>query len=261
MTKCTQWTALAALMLGVPVVCAAQTSQTSGTPPAQTGTSIITPDPESHWMASGFAGSNFGNNAEPSSGAFGGSIGYLWNSKYGAEFDTGFAPNFELQSRFFGLGITPQINTYMANAIAAFPLGADAKWQPYVSGGGGAISLLSGTDGEAANFLNPNDTKFGGNVGGGVMGFAGNWGFKADVRYYRAAGAYQTSVASVTPSPSAPSSPTSPSPAPAPGPYAMPGAATAAQVGSEAVTSKELVDSALSGLAFWRSNFGIAFGW
>src|SRR5262249_38522982 len=203
-----------------------------------------------------------------SSTEVGGSVGYLWKNKFGAELDTGFTPSFELQSNFFGLGIKPQINTYMANVIAAAPLGAEAAWQPYISGGGGAISLLSGDEGEAANFLNPNGTKFGGNVGGGVMAFAGKVGFKADVRYYRAAGAYQTSVSNVTPvaspSPTSPSPTPSPTPSPAPpppGPYVVPGAATS-QIAPEAgVTSKQLVDSALSGLAFWRANVGVAFRW
>lgn len=232
----------------------------------------MTQDPESRWIVSGFVGSNFGRNADPSSGDFGGSIGYLWKSRFGAEFDTGFTPSFQLQSNFFGLGIKPQINSYMANAIAAVPLGPDASWQPYVSGGAGAISLMSGNDGEAANFLDPNGTKFGGNIGGGVMGFAGSWGFKADVRYYRAAGAYQTSLSNFTPAPS-PSTPTpspspspspspTPTPSPTPGPYVVAGSPTAQDApAAGTVSSKELVDTVLSGLAFWRANIGVAFRW
>src|SRR5262245_50809878 len=236
-----QWIQRAAmfvLVLGSPVMSAAQVTQAPAPTVAQNTTSIVTQNPESHWIASGFVGSNFGRNAESSSTEVGGSIGYLWASKFGAEFDTGFTPNFELQSHFFGLGIKPQINTYMANAIASVPLGAEARWQPYISAGGGAISLMSGDEGEAANFLNPNGTKFGGNVGAGLMAFAGNVGFKADVRYYRAAGAYQTSVSNVTSttSPSSSPSPTpsptpspAPTPTPSPGPYAVPGAATTLQ--------------------------------
>ena len=270
MTQWTQKTACFALMLGVPVMCAAQTSPPPTTTVNQSASSTITQDPESHWIASGFVGSNFGRNAEPASGAFGGSIGYLWKSKFGAEFETGFTPNFELQSNFFGLGIKPEINTYMANAVAAFPIRAEAAWPPYVSGGAGAISLMSGDEGAAANFLTPNGTKFGGNVGGGLMAFVGNWGFKADVRYYRAAGAYQTSASGITsssPSPStspAPGTP-SPTPTPTPGPYAAPpvhlGTTTAQVAPAEGVTSQQLVDSALSGLAFWRANVGVAFRW
>ena len=268
-----QWiqrVALFALVLGSPVMSAAQATQPPAAAVAQNTTGTVTQDPDNHWIASGFVGSNFGRNAETASTEVGGSIGYLWKSKFGAEFDTGFTPSFELQSNFFGLGIKPQINTYMANAIAAAPLGPAAAWQPYISGGVGAISLMSGDEGEAANFLNPNGTKFGGNVGGGLMAFAGKVGFKADVRYYRAAGAYQTSVADITPavspSPTSPAPPSSPPPSPAPtptpppGPYIVPTAGTA-QIASDGVTSKQLVDTALSGLAFWRANVGVALRW
>lgn len=246
-----------ALGLGLPAASAAQTPATTTN---QGTTSVTTQNPESHWLTSGYGGSNFARNAQPSSGEFGGSVGYLWKSKFGAEFDAGFTPNFQLQSNFFGLGIKPQINSYMANVIGALPLGADAAWEPYISGGGGAISLRSGNSGAAANFLNPNATKAGGNVGAGLMGFAGNWGFKADVRYFRAAGAYQTTTSGTIPSSSTSTSTSSPtpSPSPSPGPYLTSGATQTA--GSE-VTSKELVNSALSGLAFWRANFGVALRW
>jgi hypothetical protein len=33
-----------------------------------------------------------------------------------------------LQSNFFGLGIKPRVNTYMANAVAAIPFGLDRRW-------------------------------------------------------------------------------------------------------------------------------------
>src|SRR4030095_15002323 len=105
-----QWiqrAAMFALVLGSPVMSAAQVSQAPAPSVAQNSPSIVTQDSESHWIASGFAGSNFGRNAEQSSSEFGGSIGYLWKSKFGAEFDTGFTPSFELQSNFFGLGIKP----------------------------------------------------------------------------------------------------------------------------------------------------------
>src|SRR5215472_10745608 len=105
-----------------------QASSTSG----NNGTVSALPD---QWIASGFVGSNFANNANPSSTEFGGTIGYLRKSRFGAEFDAGVTPNFQLQNNFFGLGITPMINTYMANAIGAMSLGPDAKWQPFISGG------------------------------------------------------------------------------------------------------------------------------
>ena len=156
-----------ALSAGLPATLAAQTDQVSTTTAtsnqAQSTPSAL-PD---QWIASGFVGSNFANNANPSSTEFGGTIGYLRKSRFGAEFDAGVTPNFQLQNNFFGLGITPMINTYMANAIGAMSLGPDAKWQPFISGGVGAISLRSTL---ASNQLDYNATRFGGDIGAGVLG-------------------------------------------------------------------------------------------
>ena len=245
------------------------TNQTTTT----TATNVGSHDSENAWLASGFAGSNFANNAEPASTAFGGSIGYLWKGRWGAEFDAGFTPNFDLQSNFFGLGITPTVNSYMGNAVAVWPLGADARWQPFIAGGVGAISLRSGlSDDPASAFGNPDATRFGADIGGGLMGFMGNWGFKADLQYFRAAGQYQTSVTQVnattgitvsgstTPttgtSPS-PSTGTNPPPPTGVGPYAardISGTTTSS-------SSSSLADTVLSGLHFWRANIGVALRW
>jgi hypothetical protein len=68
-----------------------------------------------------------------------------------------------------------------------------------------------------------NQTKFGGNIGAGVMGFAGNVGIRGDVRYYRA---FNSDVST--------------------------NANTAADV---------FAQNLLSGLDFWRANIGIAVRW
>src|SRR5437016_1005774 len=100
----------AALSAGLPATVAAQSGDTT-TATAQTQTASrggpSTSDLPSQWIASGFVGSNFANNATPSSTEFGGAVGYLWKSRYGAEFDGGFTPDFQLQNNFFGLGIKP----------------------------------------------------------------------------------------------------------------------------------------------------------
>jgi hypothetical protein len=217
----------------------------------------------SHWLASGFVGSNFANDAKSASTNIGGSIGYLWRNRYGAEFDLGITPSFDLQNNFFGLGLTPQVGTYMTNAIWAMPLGTDGRWQPFVSGGVGALSLRSGIDNSGGIVTdNPNDTRFGGNVGGGFMGFSGRWGFKADVRYFRATGTYNAPASTTPPTPD-PNNPT-----PAPGPY---GLTTGSMLGATNATSPAaavagttdigLATAALTGLHFWRANAGIAFRW
>lgn len=191
---------------------------------------------------------------------FGGALGYLWHSKVGAEFDAGSTPNFQLQNNFFGLGLTPRINNYMVHAIGAFPFGPDRQWQPFVSGGVGAMNLRSNL---------ADATRVGSDIGGGLMGFLGNFGFKADVRYFRTAGNYSTSSGAPTPSPTP--SPTTPTPTPPPsGPYGTPGSAVSASavasspataVAPPGIAPATLANNVLSGLAFWRANVGIAVRW
>lgn len=221
------------------------------------------------WIASGFVGSNFANNAKPASTNVGGSLAYLWNKQWGAELDLGFTPKFQLQNNFFGLGVQPQVNSYMANAIWAKAFGSEGQWRPFISGGAGALSLRSGITNVPAltESFDPNDTRFGGNIGGGFMGFSGNWGFKADVRYYRASGTYNAPTPSSNPSPT-PGNP-SPSPSPSPGPY---GLTTGILTGTNATAPMPVTmgttpdiqspaSAALTGLHFWRANVGVAFRW
>jgi hypothetical protein len=249
-----------------------QKQYTAGQTTTTTTTSVNTQNAENEWLASGFAGSNFANNAQPASTAFGGSIGYLWNSRWGAEFDAGFTPNFDLQSNFFGLGITPTVNSYMVNAVAVRPFGLDKKWQPFIAGGVGAISLRSGLSSDTVStYGNPDSTRFGGDIGGGLMGFLGNWGFKADLQYFRAAGSYQTSAGQystvtvtgtttgTTPSNSTtPGTGTTPTPAPTPAPV---GPYVANDTGGMTSSPSSLADTVLSGLHFWRANIGVALRW
>jgi len=75
----------------VPTMSMAQTSGTT--------TGLITSDPDSHWLVSGFVGSNFAMNASPGSADFGGSIGYLFKDKVGAELVTGFTRIFNTRVR------------------------------------------------------------------------------------------------------------------------------------------------------------------
>ena len=267
-----QLVTIAALSIAVPIAAEAQSTlgqQTTTT--ATTTTTTPTQSPENQWIASGFAGGNFANNAEPSSTAFGGSVGYLWNGKWGGEFDAGFTPDFNLQSNFFGLGIKPMVNTYMFNAIAAMPFGLDRKWQPFIAGGVGAISLRSGLNtsdvGSAIDStFNPDATRFGGDIGGGLMGFMGNWGVKADLQYFRTAGQYQTSVSqalvptsggttvsgTTTPGTTTPGAGGNP---PTTGPH------VARDTTTSSSSSSGLSDAVLSGLHFWRADIGVAFRW
>jgi hypothetical protein len=106
---------------------------------------------------------------------------WLWRSAVGAEFIAGFSPNFSLASDVDDT----MINSYMFNAIAAAPLGLDQRWQPFVSGGVGALTLRTGDDTEAALGIGEVDeTDLGGNVGFGIMAFGDQWGFRGEGRYF-----------------------------------------------------------------------------
>lgn len=244
-----RWALVAAVLVLAPIDASAQNAQQE--PPAP-----------NHWLVSGFVGSNFANNAQPASMDFGGSLAYLWKDRFGAEIDTGFTPDFQLQNNFFGLGIKPQVNSYMVNLMGARAIGDERTLLPFISGGIGALSLRSGLASDAVTATTSNDTRFGGDIGGGVMGFSGAWGFKADVRYFRATGSYNAPGSSTTSG----SNPGMPTP---PGPYgintsAVPGATAATpSTGSDNSTSSatSLAGAALAGLHFWRANVGVAVRW
>lgn len=230
----------AALALLVPIAAAAQ----GNPPPAVQNAPPRTASDErpGHWLASGFVGSNFGSAAQPSSMAFGGSLGYLFRDRVGAEFDAGITPDFQLQNNVFGSSVTPRVNSYMANAVLAMPFEGAVDWRPFVSAGAGAMSLRSGlVANSATNAFDPDDSRFGANVGGGVMAFSGSWGFKADVRYFRASGTYNPTVIAYAPSLTT-----------------VPSTLTSTLTGTSA---NALADAALSGLHFWRANVGVAIRW
>jgi hypothetical protein len=114
---------------------------------------------------------------------------------------------------------------------------------------------------------NPDATRFGGDIGGGLMAFVGNWGFKADIEYLRAAGSYQTSAsqfsttggtttATTTSGSTTPGTGTGTNPSPAPsGPY------VSKDTGGTTSAPSGLADTVLSGLHFWRANVGVALRW
>ena len=179
----------------------------------------------SHWVAAGFVGTTFGLDADDAAFDFGGQIGYLWGGVFGAEFLADYSPNFNISNIL--LADNPKVASYMVNAIAAAPWG---NWQPYVSTGIGSIQMV--TDVFLGNTTDPNfidlgtnevdKSRFGWNLGAGVMGFAKSVGFRADIRYYRAR-TDNTFVAD--------------------------------NLGDEVTLGL------LSGLQFWRGNVGVAFRW
>jgi hypothetical protein len=221
--------------LAVPVSAAAQsgTATATGTTTTQTTTQIrpqtttadYGDDKDSHWMASGFVGSDFARQVDGSSVNFGGSIGYLYKGAFGAEFLAGFAPDFELNNLVLGTE-RPQVNSYMFNLIGAAPLGGDARIAPFFSAGLGAITLGSNQlndDDPQENTLDPDDSRLGGNVGGGIMAYMGKVGIRGDVRYFRAF--------------------------------------TGDPIEPTGNPQQDALNSLLPGLDFWRANVGLSFRW
>jgi hypothetical protein len=147
---------------------------------AQVAPAYTAPDNET--LVSGFIGSSFGDDLDDPTLDFGGSFAWLWRQSIGAEFLAGFAPDSTLST-----GVDDaQVHNYMANAIAAVPLGGDGQWQPFVSGGVGAITFR--IDDDEFDLDAPDETEFGANVGFGLMTFRGQWGLRGDIRYFREVG-------------------------------------------------------------------------
>jgi hypothetical protein len=226
----------ALLMAAWPMVASAQSTQTSTTDTTTTTqtTQTTTPDPDddtffgtdSHWIGSAFVGGNFGQDSDESSVNFGGSVGYLWRGIAGGEFMADFAPDFRLEPGRSALlnDSEPWINSYMANAIVAVPLGEERSWQPYVSGGLGVLSLRSDSIDSDDNTLTPDSMRPAGNLGFGVLGFLGGVGLRGDVRWFR-------------------------------------GFERSGDVDSGDSAGDIIGSTVLSQLQFWRANVGVAFRW
>jgi len=193
----------------------------------------------SHWLASGFVGSNFGsaNNDLVSvdrsrSFDWGGQVGYLWRGVLGGEFLANFTPSLGINT----IGVlfdNPNVSSYMANAVAALPLGAQAQFQPYISAGLGGIQMKfpngiigSGivVNGVVTNVTTSSVSQTGGgsNIGGGIMAFAGKIGVRGDARYFHANSFSSFDATSFT---------------------------------------NLVTQSLLSDLNFWRADIGVAFQW
>ena len=247
------WTFAAALVAVLPATAIAQDpgpppsqpapGATSQTPPATSPTPTTTETStksktdesngsgwfnatQSRWTAAGFVGANYGASTTSSSVDFGGQVGYLYRGIIGGEFLADFAPNFNLANAF--LANRPNVNAYMANAVIAAPLGSEGQIQPYVSAGLGGVQLRSNmlavANVPSSSQTEANQTRGGGDVGFGVMGFAGNVGIRADVRYFRA---FTNNTVTTT--------------------------------GNTAADA--FAQNLLSGLDFWRANVGIAVRW
>ena len=216
--RASSWLIIAACA-ALPVTAAAQTQTTTTT---QTTTDVdYDAIADDQWIASGFAGTNFGQDVDDPRLDFGGTVGYLWNGNVGVEFQANFSPGFHVEGgRSLLFADEPAVNSYMLNVMGAGRLGSEGQWQPYVSGGFGALTLRS----EELDFddLEPNGQRWGTNIGGGVMGYgSNNIGFRGDLRLFHGFGNDEGSA-------------------------------------EEDFT---VGDEFLSGLTLWRATAGVAFRW
>ena len=220
-----QYLFAAFLTFGLAGAAAAQTTSpppsTATTQPTYVGATV------SHWIASGFVGGGFDTSGDSptipdnSSGnfAWGGQVAYLWKGIVGPEFLFDAAPNLDVSSAF--IPNDTHALSYMANAIGAFPLGADGQIVPYASGGFGSIQVAADVLSADGTTHNNQNAVWGTNIGGGLMAFANKFGVRGDVRYYHASTQHDFS-------------------------------------GSFA---DQLMQNVVSGLSFWQATGGISFRW
>ncbi len=208
----------------------ATTTTTTTTTTAQT--SVVTDDyGDSRHILSGAVGGVWGGDSEDTALAFDGAYNYLYNDAIGFEFIGAFTPEFALTD-FPALQNT-SVSAFMFNAITALPLGGNANWMPFISGGVGMFRIRDGRDEIDLDVFDPdleldldldgvndspiNDNQFGGNIGVGVMAFADRVGFRADVRYYTGMGNNEG--------------------------------------------DREFISNTFSDISYWRSTAGVSFRW
>jgi hypothetical protein len=142
-----------------------------------------TPTPN-EWAVSGFAGPGFGEAFEGTEMGFGGSVAFLHNRRFGAEFLANITPGIGDEAASV---VESNVNNYMGNVIAAIPLGRDGRIQPFVSGGIGAMRLKADVEQTLGDdIVEVDDTRLGANAGVGLMWFQNRWGLRTDLRYFRA---------------------------------------------------------------------------
>lgn len=240
-----RWVAALACVVALPALAAAQqTTAPAPTAPQTNAPAATTPYPDnepypiaSHFLASGSLGSDFENDADDPSVNFAGTFGWLYHGVAGAEFQANFTPDFNLNPAIVPpfLAEEPSINTYMLNAIAAAPLMAGGQFQPYVSGGGGWFTMKgTPTTGDSNIDLDKTDT--GWNLGAGLMGFLGQLGVRADLRYFKVSGNEFAGVDSSV--------------------------LRSAHHGAVVDDQEQTVNgNIISGMSFWRGNIGVALRW
>jgi opacity protein-like surface antigen len=244
--------------LSAPALAQEGSSQPVTNPPAAANTNppvnqpvgYTSSDSNRNWVVSGFLGTNFGSSrvntnldleglenfdTGSTSANFGGQFAYLGRRVIGAEFLADFSPRIGTFNNIL-FERSPNVNSYMFNAVAVAPFGHVHSFDPYISGGIGWVTM-SATIFTVDPTLAPNinaigtesvsGSRFAWDLGGGVMAWSEkNWGFRGDLRYYRTTSS-SSDVLDLN------------------------------NIGNGDVFTRV----ELSGISFWKANAGISFRW
>jgi len=139
------------------------------------------------WLFTPNVGGGFGGSASGREHlTWGASIGWMGAGILGWEADFAHSPEFfESDDDSFDAIDSSNVTTFMANVIAGIPVGGQTGGvRPYFAGGFG---MMQQQVQDLDALFEVDNSEFGINLGGGVMGFATDHvGFRGDVRYYRA---------------------------------------------------------------------------
>ena len=141
------------------------------------------------WLFTPYVGGNMGGDTIDSQANFGVSAAWMGAGAFGFEFDAGSAPDFFDTGNEDAAALVSEssIGTYMFNVIVGMPVGGQEGTgvRPYGSGGIGAIQTRVESD---LGLVDSDESNFGWNIGGGVMGFmTDNIGLRGDIRYFGSA--------------------------------------------------------------------------
>ena len=141
------------------------------------------------WLFTPYIGGNMGGDTIDTQANFGVSAAWMGAGAFGFEFDAGWAPDFFDTGNDDAASLVSDsaVGTYMFNVVVGVPVGGQEGMgvRPYGSAGIGAIQTRVESD---LGFVDSDETDFGWNVGGGVMGFfSDNVGLRGDVRYFGSA--------------------------------------------------------------------------
>ena len=224
---------------------------TATNPPVYQPVANTSSDDVRSWMVTGYLGTNFGSSrtndrvelldletfdSSTTSANFGAQFAYLGRGVVGGEFLADFSPRAGTFNNVL-FAQSPNVSSYMFNLIAVAPFGHAQSYDPYISGGIGAVRINSDIFVASPLLAAATDTigtqsvsgsRFGWDLGGGVMAWSeSNWGFRGDVRYYRTTSGNNTDVFDLN------------------------------NIGDGSIFTRV----ELSGISFWKANVGLSYRW